>query len=122
MHPGFAALRQIARGGRSSHAPVFTLPAWTHTMVGDSCRHRGPAERLGIDRAVVVGRDRLHGVGADAEQPERTVDRRVTLLAGHDSDPGSAGEATRLHIPAGPLEHAMACRGEPNVVRALCRP
>ena len=90
---------------------MFTLPAGAQTMIGPVA----PEARLGARRphpALVVGCNRLDLVGAQTEEPERSIDRDVALGTDEDADAWSALEAAAGEIPAGALELVVPCRCE----------
>ena len=62
-----------------SNAPVFTLPACVHTMVGPSIAGEGLAQGVGAHPSLAVGRDLpdLRPFPSEPEHLERGVDRDV---------------------------------------------
>ena len=79
---GVGPRAQAAR--RSSHAPVLTLPACRHTIVGPGSRAGQHGGQVGhVDGAVGVGRRPPRRRRAEPDQPQGPVDGRVPLDAGH---------------------------------------
>ena len=112
--PASAATSAIA--SRSSNAPVFTSPA----CAADDRRAVAEPELVDAHPALVVGRDDLERRRADAEQPQRAVDRDVALRADDDADRRRAGEAVAARRPS--RRAASTCvprRGERGDVRHL---
>ena len=102
--------RSAISASNGSNAPVFTLPAWAHTMVGPSIAASVVAERLGAHPALVVRGDHpdVLPLAAEAEHLERRVDRDVRALVGDDRDVRRALQSVPLDVPADLGEHAMA--------------
>jgi hypothetical protein len=78
-----------------------------------------PPELRHVDRPLAVGGHRLDDPGAEAQQAQRPVDRRVALGAGHHPHRRSAGEAVGLDVPPGPAQDVVAGRGERDRVGPL---
>ena len=86
-----AATRRVraaaaAIASRGSQAPVFTLPAWAHTIAGPSERASAAASAAGSMRAVGVGGDARDALLAEAEQPQGGGNGGVHLVADDDLD------------------------------------
>ena len=106
---------------KSSKAPLLTLPACRHTIVGP----RGPAvedagEVADVDRPLVVCGHRLQRPGAQTEECAgpgrwwRGVRRSRPLAAA-----GRSGEPVALDVPAGAREHVVTGRRQRHGVGAL---
>ena len=75
------------------------------------------ASASGSIAALAVGLDRHDAAGAEAEEAERAVDRRVPLLARDDVDRRRADQAVLVHVPA---RRARARRGAPRASAVKC--
>ena len=104
VHPRAVLVGDPRAAPRSSHAPVFTLPACRHTIVGPRGRRAGEHVRSSATSIapLVVGRDRLDDGGAEPEQAQRAVDGRVPLGTRDDPHPGRADAARRVRRPNRP--------------------
>ena len=76
-------------------------------------------EQRQADPARVVGGKRDDRVGADAEQPDRAVERLVAELRGEHPQAGRAGEAVALNVDTAVVEQALPGRREAGHVRHL---
>jgi hypothetical protein len=77
------------------------------------------AKRLDLHASLVVRRHRHDARRAHPQEPQRTIDRHVPLLAGEDADPRRAGEPVAPDVPAGVVQHLPARRRERGHVREL---
>ena len=77
------------------------------------------AERVRAHPALVVGGDPGHRAGAEADEPQRAGERGMRLLAREHADLRRAGQALLLDVPAHPVQHVVARRGERGRVRHL---
>ena len=109
VEPYAAAASATASNG--SNAPLLTLPAERQMRAGAvGARERG-GELVGAQAALLVGGDRLDGAGADAEHPQRGVDRRVRLFADDHAQRRRLPEPVARRRPSRP--GAAARRGPP---------
>ena len=97
-----------------SNAPVFTLPAWVHTMVGPSIvasasRNASARIRPWSSDAILW---RCSPARPRPEHLERGVDRDVGPRMGDDGHRRGALETEPLDIPADPRQHPVPCGGE----------
>jgi hypothetical protein len=76
-------------------------------------------ERIGAHPPLVVGGHDPHGIGAEAEEANRPVDRAVAVLADDDGDRRRAVQAGSLDVPAGCGEDVVAGRREAGPVGHL---
>ena len=111
VHVRPAAVRVHELAGRAQ----VVAGAGVHVagLQADDRRRRGSPARARAARSPTsiapfgVGRDRLDDVGAEAEQPQRPVDRGVPLRAGDHPDPRRAEQARALDVPAGLGQHVV---------------
>ena len=110
-------MSQISPTG--STAPVLTLPTWAQTIAGPAASASRSRSAAGHHPALVVGGDRDDRAGAQAQQPDRPVDRDVPLLPDQHPQPRRAGQPVRLDVPARPAQDLVPPGGQPGDVRLL---
>ena len=116
VHPR-AAAAPLADRPRSSNAPVLTLPACAHTIVGAAAPRRAPRPRsawIAPLPSAATSTDRRRRNRA----AQRTVDRRVPLHAGERPGRRRADQTVALDVLAAAREHLVARRGQPTVFAA----
>ncbi len=105
---------------KSSHAPVFTLPAWRQTIVGRSGSWPSTFSRSSMSMApCVVGQHADERGRAEAEQLERPVDGRVPLGPGDHPDARCADEAVGLDVVPRLLQHPVPATRDADRVGGL---
>ena len=72
-----------------------------------------------VDRPLGVGRHRLEGAGAQPQQAQRPIDRRVALRVGDNPHRRSAQQSMLLDVPAGIGQHVVTSRGERHRICGL---
>ena len=76
-------------------------------------------QTLNLCSAVIVGGYNLEHVGAEAEQPQGTIDGHVTLRTDDHSDLRGAPQSLPGEIPSGSSKHLVSGGGEAGHVRHL---
>ena len=120
VHPCASRVRELAGLAERVERPGVQL-AGLQADDGGSIRVR--VERLleqrQADPARVVGGKRDDRVGADAEQPDRAVERLVAELRGEHPQAGRAGKTVALNVDTAVVEQALPGRREAGHVRHL---
>ena len=76
-------------------------------------------ERFHDHPALLVGRNLMDGGSADSEEPQRPVERRVSILPGDHADQRRAVQAVTLYIPSNTGKEVVTGRGETGEVSHL---
>ena len=108
MQPAARSWTAAAIGGSGSNAPVFTLPAWAHTIRGPrtvSTAAASSSARIGPGRRRPPGR---RAPDPEAQHLQRGVDRDVRLGADDHRDLRELEQAAVLDHPSHLGEDAMA--------------
>ena len=120
VHPG-----AVVPGERDRRAQVVAGPGVDVAgLQADDRRPRRtggehPAQVGDVDRAVRVRRHLLDGGRAQAQQPQRAVDRRVPLGPGHDPHLRRADQPVPLDVPARPGQDVVPAGRQAHGVRGL---
>ena len=120
VHPCAMPVCDVAAGGQvvaGARVHVAGLQAHDGRATGSVRQHL--LEVIDVQRAVCVGPYRLHTGGAEAEQPQGSVDRGVPLDTGHDTDRRGAGQAVSLDVPARSCQDVVTAGGQAHRVRLL---
>ena len=117
MHPRADRVRRIDDRCQRVHGPAVHVAG----LGEDDGRAGRPGEHLfggvGADRPLAVHGDAFDRVAAETHEAQRLQRGGMDLVAGEDPDRGRADQPARLDVPAGPREHGVAGRREPDHVR-----
>ena len=120
VDPRPSRLRKLARLGERVERAAVELAG----LQADDRRRLGVTVELGLERGQgdatrVVRRDLDDRIGADAEKPQGSVDRRMAELRGEYANRRGAGQAGALGVDAARGEQVLAGGRERRHVRHL---
>ncbi len=119
MEPGAA----LACRGRDLRDRIERAGIHVPRLRADDAEARRRSQRRGKFRrahaALLVGRDALQPLRAEAQHPKRGEDRVVRLVAHDDVNRWRAEQPLRVHIPAGVGEQMLTRRRQTREVRHL---
>ena len=119
VDPGFGGLASVRdRCKRIDRAGVDVARLGADDRGRLRCLER-LLQRFGAHPALTVHWDELETGGSEPEQPERTIDRDVSLGAGEDADPRGADESVTSDIPSRAGQDVLARSRKRSRVRAL---
>ena len=119
VDPGFRGLACVRdRCERVDRAGVDVARLGAHDRGTRRCLER-LLERFGAHPALTVHRDELETGGAEPEQPQRTVDRDVSLGAGEDANPRRAYEPVTGDVPSRAGQNMLTRSRKRSRVRSL---
>ena len=119
VHPSIVTMSRVDDLGERIDRPRVHLARLGHhdgrTVALGECS----CQTLNLCSAVIVGGYNLEHVGAEAEQPQGTIDGHVTLRTDDHSDLRGAPQSLPGEIPSGSSKHLVSGGGEAGHVRHL---